>query len=63
MKRQRIVDIIQEDASSIEVMTECLNQFNRFDLLNATEDEKNSLYMAVRRFVGLVRAQPFPERT
>lgn len=60
MKRQKIVDIIQEDASSVEVMTECLNQFHRFDLINATEEQKSLLYMAIRRFACIVRLQPFP---
>lgn len=63
MKRQKIVDIINEDASSVEVMTECLNQFHRFDLVNATLEQKSKFYMAVKRFVSLIKVEPSPKRT
>ena len=61
MNRQRISEIISEGASSIEVMTECLNKFKKLDIEHATETEKQRLKMAVRRFACLIRVQPYPK--
>jgi vacuolar-type H+-ATPase subunit B/Vma2 len=61
MNRQRISEIISEGASSIEVMTECLNKFQKLDIEHATETEKQRLKMAVRRFACLIRVQPYPK--
>ena len=63
MNRRKIVDIIGEDASSITVLTECLNQFHKFDLECATDEEKQRLNMAVKRFACLIRVQPFPRKS
>lgn len=62
MNRQKIVDIIGEDATSIEVMTQCLNQFHKHDLECASDDERQCLMMAVKRFASLIKGNPYPKR-
>lgn len=63
MRKERIVQLVQEGATSAFLMTQCLNEFTRWDMQNASELEKSHLYMAVKRFASIVRFQPYPKGT
>ena len=63
MRRQRIVQLINEGASSAFLMTQCLNEFTKWDMQNATALETKHLYMAVKRFATIVRFQSYPKGT
>lgn len=54
MKRRRIVSMIEEDASSIAVMTACLDEFNRHDISSALPEEQEQLRRSLRRFANLL---------